>query len=698
MSTFHDPLIALHELTVGLLAEDNPDVLLNAILDQAIQNTGADSGSIALLDDTRSFLQIRAFRGLEGDVPEKVKLKLGEGVTGRCILTGKIRNVGDTSQDPYYVSVRADICSELAIPLTTGKKSFGVISVDSSRKNAFTRQHEEYLNLLGNYAAQIFTHQEGIRRLSHRQYIQDLLIEISSFLGHEPDFKTVFEGTITLLEKKIGLLRAAVYLHEETSGELNMIYSLNFSETERSRSHYLPGEGITGGVFTNKKAVHIADIESDSAFLNKAGISRPALQASFFSTPIVVNNEAVGVFNMELPYTSQSVFEDYIFFAQIVATLFSQAINIKNLIEQQRAEITSENVFLKRQFDSVYTFENIAGKSPVMQQMFNIMKMSADSPSSILLLGESGTGKELIATAIHNNSVRKNKNLVKINCAAIPADLLESELFGYAKGAFTGAESEHKGKFLYAHEGTLFLDEIGEMDIKLQSKLLRFLQEKEFSPLGSNSVHKVDVRIIAATNANLEEMVAEKKFREDLFYRLNVIRINIPPLRERMEDLPFLTSHILKKIAQAGNKPEKKLSEKAYSLLESYDFPGNIRELENTIERAAVLSQGTTIEADEIHLPSKRPLTEPAGAQSQATPATSELPAEGFELKDWIKARLLNFEEGDYYKNIVSAVEKELLLQVLSSTFYNKSKTARLLGVNRLTLDKKIKDLQILNS
>ena len=694
MSTFHDPLVALHELTLGLLAEENPDVLLNAILDQAIQYTGADSGSIALLDDSRSFLQIRAFRGLEGDVPEKVKLKLGEGVTGRCILTGKIRNVGDTSQDPYYVSVRSDIQSELAIPLRTGKKSFGVISVDSSKKEAFTRDHEEYLNLLGNYAAQIFTHQEGIRRLSHRQYIQDLLIEISSFLGRDPDFESVFEDTITLLEKKIGLLRAAVYLHEKTSNELSMVYSLNFSESEKARSHFQPGEGITGTVFTNQKPVTVADIGNDPAFLNKSGISRPASHVSFFSTPILVHNVAAGVFNMELPYSSKSQFEDYTFFAQIVATLFSQAINIKNLIEQQRAEITSENVILKRQFDSVYTFENIAGKSPAMQQMFNVMKMSADSASSILLLGESGTGKELIATAIHNNSVRKNKNLVKINCAAIPADLLESELFGYAKGAFTGADSDHKGKFLYAHEGTLFLDEIGEMELRLQSKLLRFLQEKEFSPLGSNSVHKVDVRIIAATNANLEEMVREKKFREDLFYRLNVIGIQIPPLRERMEDLPFLISHILGKIAKTNQKPEKSLSEEAYALLERYTFPGNVRELENILERAAVLSQSPRIEASEIHLP-EQPAPQPVPTKPTIAPGAA-VPTGSFDLKEWVKSSLSGVPEGEYYKKVIATVEKELLLQVLGSTFYNKSKTARLLGVNRLTLDKKIKELEIL--
>ncbi|MDH4261585.1 MAG: sigma 54-interacting transcriptional regulator [Spirochaetia bacterium] len=696
MYNFNDPLLNLHEITLTLLSENDPDILLNTILDQAIEFTKADSGSIALLDDTRKFLVIKVFRGLAKDVPEKVKLKLGEGVTGRCILTGKIRNVGNTKEDPYYVSVRSDIQSELAIPLKAGQKSFGVISVDSSRLAAFSREHEEYLNLLANYTAQIYTHQETIRHLNDRQFIQDLVIQISTFLGREPDFKKVFENTVKLLEEKIGLNRAALFLLNDVSNDLTIEYSLNYSENQIERSRYKPGEGLTGKVFSTKIPMVLADISEDKNFLNKSGISRIDSRISFFSSPIILKDKVKGVFNMEIPYVNQGKFSDYAFLVQLLSTFFSQAILIQDLIEQTTSDIKNENILLKRQFDQRFVFENIAGKSNVMQQLFKTLAMAADSNSSILLTGESGTGKELFASAIHRNSLRKDNKLVKINCAAIPSDLLESELFGYEKGAFTGADKDYPGKFLVAHKGTLFLDEIGDMDYKLQSKLLRFLQEKEFSPLGSNKVYNVDVRIIAATNVDIETMITENKFREDLFYRLNVIRIQIPPLRERIEDLPFIVEHLLNKIATNNNKQIKSVTREVYKALESYPFPGNVRELENILERGFVLSKGNTIDIIDIDLPggtSKELYT-----QSGSTEKNKKLNINESEntITDWIQNVILSSNEGNYYKDVINELEKELIQLFLKKTFYNKSKTARVLGLNRLTLDKKIKDIPII--
>jgi Nif-specific regulatory protein len=695
MYNFNDPLLNLHEITLSLLSENDPDILLNTILDQAIEFTSADSGSIALLDDTRKFLEIKVFRGLAKDVPEKVKLKLGEGVTGRCILTGKIRNVGDTKEDPYYVSVRSDIQSELAIPLKAGPKSFGVISVDSSRLNAFNRDHEEYLSLLANYAAQIYTHQETIRHLHDRQFIQDLLIQIGTFLGREPDFKKVFENTVKLLEEKIGLNRAALFLHSDVTHDLTIEYSLNYSENQIERSRYKPGEGLTGKVFSTKIPIVVADVSTDKNFLNKSGISRVDAHISFFSSPIILKDKVKGVFNMEIPYVNHGKFSDYSFLVQLLSTFFSQAILIQDLIEQTNSDIKNENILLKRQFDQSYVFENIAGKSNVMQQLFKTMAMAADSNSSILLTGESGTGKELFASAIHRNSLRKDNKLVKINCAAIPSDLLESELFGYDKGAFTGADKDHQGKFLVAHKGTLFLDEIGDMDFKLQSKLLRFLQEKEFSPLGSNKVYNVDVRIIAATNADIETLMKEHKFREDLFYRLNVIRIHIPPLRDRIEDLPFIIDHLMNKISKNNKKSIKSITREAYKALESYNFPGNVRELENILERGFVLSKGNSIDIIDIDLPTQAGSPhdnpdDPDQVNSFTTPSTE------FNIADWIQKVVSASTEGNYYKDVINEMEKELIQLLLKKTYYNKSKTARLLGVNRLTLDKKIKEMPVL--
>jgi len=272
---------------------------------------------------------------------------------------------------------------------------------------------------------------------------------------------------------------------------------------------------------------------------------------------------------------------------------------------------------------------------------------------------------------------------VKINCAAIPGDLLESELFGYARGAFTGAVDDYKGKVLSAHKGTLFLDEIGELDLKLQAKLLRVLQEKEFSPLGSNKVIKVDVRIIAATNANLENAVKEKTFREDLFYRLNVVRLSIPPLRERISDLALLIQHLLEKICERNHKKITGLTQAAFAKLQTYHFPGNIRELENILERAVVLNSKSEVDAVDIQL------GEPASVPvADATVAPSS--GGGFDLRSYLKEEIAKTPTGEVFDGVVGNVEKEVIRILLNQNQFNKRKTAEALGLNRVTLDKKI--------
>ncbi len=696
LSTFHDPLVALHEVTLNLLQEDNPDSLLQVILDQAIEYTKADTGSIALLDSNRDFLEIKAFRGLEHDVPEKVRLKLGEGVTGRCILTGKTRNVGNVSLDPHYVEIKSDISSELAVPLKLGKKTFGVISVDSYRLDAFNKEHVEYLELLASYAAQIFSNQQVIFNLTHRTRIQNILLELWPVISKHPKIEPVFKEIISLLKEKMGLSRAAIHLYDKVAKELYIIAHANYTDEEAKRGRYKKGEGITGSVFSSGKAISISDTSKDQGFINKSGRKDIGEKVSFFASPIILNGEVQGVFSMELPYTSESTFEDFTFLVQILSTLFSQAIQIQTLIDQSSHEVKVENITLKRQLLNKYGFTNIIGSAPSMKELFSKMRMAADSHSSVLLIGESGTGKELIATALHQNSLRKNNHIVRINCAAIPADLLESELFGFLKGAFTGANEDKKGKFLLAHKGTVFLDEIAEMDMRLQAKLLRFLQEKEFSPLGGNQVYNVDVRIIAATNKDLEELVAENKFREDLYYRLNVIKFEIPPLRERLADLPLLCNHLIDKISTANKKKINGITTEALQKLEQYSYPGNVRELENILERAIVLTHNRSLEAGDIQLPTEKP--RPQTEEPVATPQPQQpQAAQSFDLKSWMKNLLNQAQPGEYRNAVISQIERELILYVLQKNLFNKSKTAKMLGINRLTLDRKIQEYDILS-
>ncbi len=320
-------------------------------------------------------------------------------------------------------------------------------------------------------------------------------------------------------------------------------------------------------------------------------------------------------------------------------------------------------------------FVNMIGRSTAMRLVFDRIKKVAHSDSTVLISGESGTGKELVARALHQISPRTNQSMVAVNCGAIPQDLLESELFGHVKGAFTGAISDRKGKFHLADQSSIFLDEIGDMPLVLQVKLLRVLQSRQFEAVGSSKTVSVNTRIIAATHKNLENEVDESRFREDLFYRLNVIPINLPALRERKEDIPLLISFFLKKYVSADQSNMVEFSAESYDLLLNYNWPGNVRELENVIERLVILKGGSTIIPTD--LPSKI---------FKGNPLTNRAYKTLFELP----------EEGVFLKQILSDIEDSLILQALDRTKGNKNKASKLLNLNRTTLIEKIKKKKLL--
>jgi len=327
---------------------------------------------------------------------------------------------------------------------------------------------------------------------------------------------------------------------------------------------------------------------------------------------------------------------------------------IKKLAQHQ--ELVVENLSLRQRLEDHYRFENIITKSSKMQRMIELIKVVAKSNATVLITGESGTGKELVARAIHSQSHRQSKPFVAVSCAALPESLLESELFGHEKGSFTGAYARKKGKFEFANGGTLFLDEVGEMSANIQVHLLRVLEEKEFSRVGGNEPIKVDVRVVSATNKDLRKAIEKGEFREDLYYRLNVVPIELPPLRERKEDIPLLAQHFLNKFALENKKEVSEFSPEATEFLLGYDWPGNVRELENAIERAAILAKDSLI-------------------------TIADLPQENMSL-----ARSTMPE-----KNL-REVEKEHILDVLGETGGNYSEAARLLGITRMTLYKKARE------
>jgi len=337
----------------------------------------------------------------------------------------------------------------------------------------------------------------------------------------------------------------------------------------------------------------------------------------------------------------------------------------------ERRRLRSENEYLRAQLEERYRFQQgIVGKSRVMAKLFQLLETVAATSSTILVTGETGSGKEIVARAIHQHSPRRPNRFIAVNCSAIPETLLEAELFGHVRGAFTGAVGTRQGRFEQAHKGTLFLDEVGTMSPALQMKLLRVLQEREFERIGDTHTTKVDVRVIAATHSDLLQMVADGQFREDLYYRLNVIPVHVPPLRDRKEDIPLLVQHFLDKFAAGSSTPALKMSQEATRRLMAYHWPGNVRQLENAVERAVAFSAGRS-HIDVSDLPAEVQLV-----PDSAMPTTVTLPEEGIDL-------------GAFIGNI----ERELIQLSLERTNGNKGQAARLLNLNRTTLVEKLKRL-----
>ena len=341
---------------------------------------------------------------------------------------------------------------------------------------------------------------------------------------------------------------------------------------------------------------------------------------------------------------------------------------VRRLVEQaiEHGRLKSENRLLQGQLQSKYRFENIIGTSAALRGVLETVSKVAMTDSTVLITGESGTGKELVARAIHFNSKRADKMFVTVNCGAIPEELLESELFGHVRGAFTNAVANREGRFSVAHEGTIFLDEIGDMSATLQVKLLRVLQDRTFEPVGSSKTQSVDVRVIAATNQNLEDAIAERLFREDLYYRLNVIPIVVPPLRERRDDIPLLAQHFLNIANEGRGDQEVEFSDEVIERLTGFDWPGNVRELENLVERLVTLCSSCGIVASD--------LPKALQASSPPPPAAPQIPPQGLNFRD-----------------VVDQFESDLILQALEITHGNKNRAAQLIRMNRTTMLEKMK-------
>jgi Nif-specific regulatory protein len=674
-------------LTNLMNQNENAQSLLENFLDECIKITQADSGSIMLLDEKKENLYPIVAIGLDRD-SQGMKLKVGEGITGWVAKHKRSRIIDDAFNEIDYVRVRDDLVSEIAVPMIHNDSIIGVLSLDSKKPAAFTEEDAILLQIVANLSVAIFVKIQDNELLKIREKFHKTLLEISSTITKSIDLQEVFEEIMNITQKVIRIHRSTLFLYDKKDKLLKVRATYGLHLEESKSVVYKVGEGITGNVFLNKKPIFIPSAKNEPNFLNRMKIVTEELDLGFYCCPIFSGVDVVGVFSIFTHTQEENNPKEILEFLQILSTFISQAITIQKLIEEETQPYIAENIRLRQELSKKYKFGNLIGKSPKMVQLFEQIQLIAESKSSVLLIGESGTGKELIASAIHYNSPRKNMPLIKINCAAIPESLLESELFGYKKGSFTGAISDKKGKFEIADGGTIFLDEIGEMDLSLQSKLLRVLQEKEIEPIGGKS-KKVDIRIIAATNANLEELIQKKKFRPDLYYRLNVIRLEIPPLRERKEDILLLTKYFIEKYANENKKEIHHITPEAIKLLESYDWPGNIRELENLIERAVVLNQSGILDVKDFQeILSKISITN----NDYFVPSLIEQNQDEFYK---FKEDTLEQYTGKVYHTVISEIEKKLILYALKRSKYKKTKAAKFLGINRNTLDKRIRELNI---
>ncbi|MGH9767884.1 MAG: nif-specific transcriptional activator NifA [Blastocatellia bacterium] len=489
------------------------------------------------------------------------------------------------------------------------------------------------------------------------------LLEVSQALGSTLDTRAAVEKVLEILDRELGMKRGAIAVLEG-EGDLKIQYAFGLSEGERQRGLYKVDEGITGKVVASGRHIIVPQISKEPLFLHRTRKRSPDKEESFICVPIKDRRKTIGALSITYPFKQNRNYEDSVQLLTIVTSMISQSLRLGQLVEQERAQLQDENALLKRELQQKYDFRNIVGTSKEMRDVYDQVAQVAHTGTTVLIRGESGTGKELVAHAIHYNSPRSSKPFVKVNCAALPESLIESELFGHEKGSFTGAVARKRGRFELAEGGTLFLDEIGDLSPAMQVKLLRVLQEREFERVGGTETLKVNVRLIAATNVDLEQAVSDGRFRSDLYYRLNVFSIYLPPLRERKTDILLLADHFLEKYGGQNGKRIKRISTPAIDMLMSYHWPGNVRELENVVERATLVCEGNVIHG--YHLPPTLQTAEGSGTVTK-----------------------MNLETA------VGAFEKDLIQDALKTARGNRARAARLLDTTERILGYKVKKYEI---
>ncbi len=489
------------------------------------------------------------------------------------------------------------------------------------------------------------------------------LIEASAALSDSLDLGDALAAVLDVLRRRHGVLRSMITLIDAREEELRVEAGLGLS-SEGWEARYRVGEGVTGSVVKAGEPMVVPRISEEPRFLSRSGHRDDAGETTFICVPIRIDGRPVGALAVDLPYREDRNYESALGVLSVVTSMIGQTTKVSWIAEAERQHLLEENVQLREELRERYGFAGLIGGSGPMRHLYTQIARVATTNATVLIRGESGTGKELVARAVHLESHRAESPFVAVNCAALPPALVESELFGHEKGAFTGALSRKIGLFELANRGTIFLDEIGDLDAPLQAKLLRVLQQREVQRVGAGEAVPVDVRVVAATHRDLEAAIAEGAFREDLYYRINVFSIFAPPLRERKPDVLLLAEHFLKKYAAEYGKDIRRISTPAIDMLTSYHWPGNVRELENVIIRAILVSDGSVIHGHDLP-----PTLQTADATGTGTDGSLQ--------------------------ELVAAFERDLIEDTLKSTGGNRSQAARALRTTDRILGYRIRQYGI---
>jgi Nif-specific regulatory protein len=521
-----------------------------------------------------------------------------------------------------------------------------------------------------------------------------LLAEVSRTVNNEEDISKVLRLVLFILSEHMNMLRGMVTILNRTTGEMVINESFGLSDEQRQLGRYKVGEGIIGQVVKTGKPTVVPRLDEEPRFLDRtrSRSKENKEELCFICVPIRAGNEVIGTLSADrrIPVSTEiavnnlrrksdriDILQYYVDLLSIIAAMISQAVRLKQLDDEEKSNGTHERIVwneparfqiidgdIDDEMPETERPANVIGNAKPMLSLFRMIDKIARTSATALILGESGVGKELVANAIHFKSMRNGKPFIKFNCAALPESIVESELFGHERGAFTGASAQRRGRFELADGGTIFLDEVGEMSLPTQAKLLRIIQEKEFERVGGSKTIKTDVRIIAATNRNLEEQIRQGSFREDLFYRLNIFPITVPPLRERKTDILLLADYFVEKFNKANHKGIRRISTTAIDMLIRYHWPGNVRELQNCIERAVILSEDNVIHG--YHLPPSLQT-----AESSGTPYTGDL------------------------QQKLDAIEREMIIEALKRTKGNMTKAANELGLSDRIMGLRMKKFNI---